>query len=117
MNTGTLGHWAFIVGVVLAVLAAFVSIPSALTILFVLGLIVGFLNVTEEESTSFLVAVTALLVMGIGLSQLGNLGIGTVAGEVEEILGNFLSFASAAALVVALKQLISAGQNSSGMRQ
>lgn len=114
MDTATVGHWAFIIGVILAVLAAFVNIPSVLTILFVLGLIVGFLNVTEKESTPFLIAVIALLVMGIGLSQLGNLGVAPLAGTVEVILGNFLSFVSAAALVVAVKQLLVTGTQGQG---
>lgn len=112
MDMATVGHWAFIIGIVLAVLAGFVSIPSVLLILFILGLIVGFLNVTEAESTPFLVAVTALLVMGVGLSMLGNL-----ASTVEAILQNFISFVSAAALVVALKQVIAVGQGGTGVNR
>ncbi|MBI3027667.1 hypothetical protein HYY70_06165 [Candidatus Woesearchaeota archaeon] len=68
-----LGEWAFIIGVVLAIL--FGLIPSqwegmATLVLVVLGLIVGFLNVTEKESTPFLVAAAALMITGLSGSTL-----------------------------------------------
>ena len=45
-----IGKYAFLGGVVLAIVMAFVSIPSGALILAVLGLVVGFLNITSSES-------------------------------------------------------------------
>lgn len=101
MNLTRIGHWAFILGIIIAVLAGFAEVAYLPTILFVLGLIVGFLNITERESTSFLVATIALMVIGVAGLQLG-----TLTDLLVQILNNFLSFISAAALIVALKQVI-----------
>ena len=102
MQLTLIGRWALIIGIILAVLAGFTEkIPSLAVILFVLGLIVGFLNVKERESTPFLVAVIALLVIGVSGLQFGKLN-----DTVVSILTNFLAFVSAAALVVALKQVL-----------
>lgn len=101
MNLVTVGHWVFIVGIILAILAGFSQVPQLAVILFILGLIVGLLNVTEAESTSFLVAVIALLLIGVAGLQVGGL-----TPVVAPILSNFLAFVAAAGLVVALKQVI-----------
>lgn len=101
MKSTLVGRWAVVVGIILAVLAGFAEVPRLAIILFVLGLIVGFLNIKEKETTSFLVAVIALLMIGVAGLQLG-----TVTGTVALILENFLAFVSAAALVVALKQIL-----------
>lgn len=99
MNLTFVGHWAFIIGIILAVVAGVTAIPFLPLILFVLGLIVGCLNVTEKESTPFLVAVTALLIIGVAGLQFG--------GEtLAAILNNFIAFVAAAGLIVALKQII-----------
>lgn len=97
----TLGHWAFIIGIILAVIAGSTALPYLAIVLFILGLIVGFLNITEKESTAFLVAVIALLMIGVAGLQLGKL-----TGIVVPILENFIAFVGAAGLVVALKQII-----------
>ena len=97
----TIGHWALIVGVIIAILAGFIKVPALLVILFVLGLIVGLLNIKEKESTPFLVAVIALLLIGVAGLQLGKL-----TPIVVSILNNFIAFVSAAGLVVTLKQII-----------
>lgn len=101
INLTTIGHWALIIGIVLAVIAGFAAIPSLPVILFVLGLIVGLLNIKERESTPFLVAVIALLLIGVAGLQLGRL-----TPIVVSILNNFIAFVAAAGLVVALKQVI-----------
>lgn len=101
MNSTLVGRWALIIGIILAVLAGFTKIPALPVILFVLGLIIGFLNVKEKESSAFLIAVIALLVIGLSGLQLGSLTPIAVS-----ILENFLALVSAAALVVALKQVL-----------
>lgn len=103
MNLTIVGRWTFIIGIILAILAGFTEIPSLAVILFVLGLIIGFLNIREKESTPFLVAVIALLVIGLSGLQVGTLTTRTVS-----ILENLIAIVSAAGLVVALKQVLAA---------
>ena len=101
MDPILLGRWALIIGIILAVLAGFTRIPSLPIVLFVLGLIVGFLNIKEKESSDFLIAVVALMVIGVSGFQLG-----TLTATVTSILKSFLALVSAAGLVVALKQVL-----------
>ena len=98
MEKTLIGHWAFIIGMILAVLAGFVGIPHLAIILAILGLIVGFLNVGEKESIPFLISVIALMMIGLAGLHLGE--------RVAVIMQNFLAFVSAAGLVVAIKQIL-----------
>lgn len=100
MNLAVVGHWALIIGITIAVLAGLTEISYLMPILFILGLIVGFLNIKEKETSSFLLAVVALLAIG-----LSGLQIEAVPATVDLILENFIAFISAAGLVVALKQI------------
>ncbi len=98
---GQVGKWAFIGGIVLAVVAAFVSQTTWIYwVLAVLGLVVGFLNVTSEETKGFLLSAVALI-----LSASAVQGIPLVGEMVTSIMGNLVAFMSAAVLVVALKSL------------
>ena len=95
------GKWAFIGGIVLAVIAAFVSQLSWMYwVLAVLGLIVGFLNVTADETKGFLLSAVALI-----LSASSVQAIPLVGETVTTVMGNLVAFMSAAVLVVALKSL------------
>jgi len=104
---GQLGKWAFIGGIVLAVVAAFVSQTSWIYwALAVLGLVVGFLNVTAEETKGFLLSAVALI-----LSASAVQGIPLVGELVTAIMGNLVAFMSAAVLVVALKSLFESAKD------
>lgn len=97
------GRWAFIVGLIIAVLVGLaVDIPGVGGVLFLLGILVGLMNIAEKESTAFLVSVIALLVIGVAGLQLGALTPITA-----NILTQFVAFVSAAALVVAIKHILS----------
>lgn len=73
MKSKLIGSWAFLVGVVLAVVAGVLagvgqielSTPLMTSILALLGLIVGILNVTSKESTPFLASGIVLILAGI----------------------------------------------------
>jgi len=103
-GNSTIGSWAFLIGVVLAVILGALGVVQGLwtAILVVLGLIVGILNITDEEVRPFLTAGTVLVLV----SFLGRDVLGTVA-----ILGNILSAVMAlfvpATVVVALKSVFS----------
>lgn len=105
-NAEVIGKWAFMIGLIIAIITAFignaVSASTIMLVLFILGLIVGFLNIAEKRIERFLIATIALLVLGVGSISALSI-IGTVSGYLTNILTNIISFVSAAALVVALK--------------
>jgi Na+/H+ antiporter NhaB len=99
------GSWAFIVGVVLAIiLGLFSTFISAYTeaityIVIILGLIVGFLNMSHKEATNFLISAITLLAVGTaGLEILPV--VGTYVGSV---LTKIIAFVAPAAVIIALK--------------
>lgn len=97
-----IGHWAFIVGIVIAIIAGLVPAwQTAIVtwVLVILGLIVGLLNITAKESVEFLVATIALMLIG-SAGAIPALGI-----IVLSILANIVAFVAPAALVVALKSV------------
>lgn len=98
-----IGKWAFVVGLVLAVLAGLVTslnVPLTVYVLAVLGIVVGFLNVTEKETVPFLVATIALMLTSTSLAVLG-------VATLTAIFTNVAVFAAPAALVVAIKAVYS----------
>lgn len=110
MTTSTTGRWAFLLGLIVAVLLGFISFAYSSLILVILGLIVGFINVSEKETTSYLVAVIALLVIGIsGLQVFSILGTG-LNNWIQTVLTSFVTFIAASGLVVAIKSILQAGQ-------
>lgn len=113
----SVGEYAFLGGVVLAALAGLLSnylvewAGMIALLLLVLGLIVGFMNVSEKEATPFLVAVIALSLAGQAnfgvintIPGLTTLALGTL---VNNILGLIAVFAAPAAVLVALKSVMS----------
>ena len=108
MDLDLIGKWAFIVGLVVAILAALITTIGSSTILivlFILGLVVGFLNIDKKKNIEFLVSVIALLMVG----SLGALAVGQLAitvGYLQAMLNNFTAFVAASALVVSIKAII-----------
>lgn len=107
-----IGHWSFIGGLVLVVLAAFLQLPYIALILFILGLIVGFLNIKEKESVPFLIAIISLIIIGFAFSQ--NIQLSRLIPFIGELLNNLITFASATGIVIAIKQILIMGQVNNG---
>ncbi len=103
----TIGKWAFIIGLIIAVIAGLISgyTEIIMLILFVLGLVVGFLNIGKEDVMKFLLAVTALIVMGAAVLNALNV-IEMINDYLRVILSNFIMFISAAGLIVAIKAIL-----------
>ena len=105
-----IGHYAFLVAVLLAVLAGLVpslQVDWVIWTLIVLGLVVGFLNITAKETTEFLVATIALMMVGTaGLSVIPTAGM-----IIKTILINIQAIVVPAALVVALKAIYALAQD------
>jgi hypothetical protein len=106
MSLAKVGHYAFLVGIALAVIAALVPMEDlikgyVILALVGLGLLVGLLNVTNKETTEFLVAAIALIATGsANLSAIPAVGI-----YLQAILQFITVFVAPAALVVALKAI------------
>lgn len=100
------GAWAFVIGLVLALLAGFgfTDEPWAYLALGILGVIVGLVNIHERDNVPFLVAAIAFVVAGEGLALVlaATPGIGP---QLPSVLHYVVSFVSPAAGVVALKTL------------
>jgi hypothetical protein len=103
------GFWAFIVGLVLALVAGIVMPANTIVIivLIILGLIIGFLNITAKEIMLFLVATIALVVIGNVFAPLKTLMIGAILGS---ILSYVATLMAPAAIVAAIKALWAVGK-------
>ena len=71
-SLGIIGFWAFIIGLVIAVIGGLVMPANEvlIVILVILGIIIGFLNITSKEKMLFLVAVIALIAAGKAFAPL-----------------------------------------------
>ena len=95
------GRWAFIVGLVISVLAAFLPLSWFGLVLMILGLIVGFLNVSGSEAQGFLIAAIALTISASAVQ-----GLPLVGDLVTNIMAGVVAFVTPAILVVAVKALL-----------
>lgn len=101
-NSGSrLGGWAFLIGVLLAIVLAFVgSLASLAWILVILGLIIGLFNIDAGETQKFLYAGAILVI------------VGAFAGEtltsimyLQDIFVNLVALFAPATIIVALKSV------------
>jgi hypothetical protein len=101
MNLEKVGKWAFIAGLVLAVLLGYIlGVGWAVWVLAILGVIVGLLNVTREDTERFLLAAIAF---GLSVTALNTVpGLGP---HITNILGYVAAFVAGAMVVVAAKAL------------
>ena len=106
---GFIGFWAFIAGLIIAVVGGILSPANTVlvVILIILGLVVGFLNITGKEIMLFLIAAIALIVIGRVFEPLTVLGIGRI---LDNILSYIAIFMAPAAVVAAIKALWAVGK-------
>lgn len=102
------GSWSFLIGLIIALVMGFfvktAAYPYLVSILIVLGLIVGFLNVTGHETMPFLLASVAMvIVMSMGGVVLGNVQM--IGGYLSGVLNSMMIFIVPATIVVALKAI------------
>ena len=104
-----IGAWAFLIGVILAVIVGIFNaqigarastIISA--ILVILGLIVGLLNVGSKDIKTFLLAGVSLVIV----SAMGQIALGVIT-YVADILNALLILFVPATIIVALKSVFS----------
>ena len=96
-----LGAWAFLVGVILAIVFAFVPMTTPIAItLFALGVLIGLLNIMDKEIQPFLLAAVALVIV----SAFGGSALASVR-YAPELLGNMLLLFVPATIIVALRSV------------
>jgi hypothetical protein len=104
------GVWAFIIGVILALIGGILvgligagqTIVTA--ILVILGLIVGFVNVTDKESKDYLMAAVVLVIVAFfGGSTLQPVPI--IGSYLQSVLNAILTFVIPATIIVSLKAI------------
>ncbi len=106
------GAWAFIIGVILAILAGLFFGAGAIvtSILIILGIIVGFLNITDKETGAYLLAAVSLVIVtSFGGSVLGHVAV--IGMYLQSILGAIMTFVIPAVIIVALKAIYSLANN------
>jgi len=114
MTTEQVGSWAFILGVVIAVIVGivgtFVGLGAAAgwitLVLVILGFIVGFINISGKELNDFLTAgIAVILTSGFAMAPL--LALDVLIAPLGTLLNNMFSnivvFAAPAVLIVGLK--------------
>ena len=101
MKLDVIGKWAFVIGLVIAVLAGLFYQPDwAIWVLAILGVIVGLLNVTGEDTRAFLLAAIALTLSATALNTIPFVGTSFTV-----IMSFVVAFVAGATLVVAFKEL------------
>ncbi|MBD3204231.1 hypothetical protein GF327_08095 [Candidatus Woesearchaeota archaeon] len=101
-----IGPWAFIFGLIIAVVTAVIVEPNTglLWILGFLGLLVGLLNISDREVRTYLIASIAFLVSASSLSTLLE-PVPIVGSAIRPFLTNVVIFIAPGAGIVALKAL------------
>ena len=110
-----IGAYAFLIGVILAVAIGLWKEPlqSAggwfYTALIVIGLIVGFMNVGDKDSSTFLMASLSLVIVGaLGADPLKYIALNNYAVQaLSGILTSLLVMFVPATIIVALKTVFS----------
>ena len=104
-----IGAWAFLIGVILAVIIGLFKAQlgatasnAILAILVILGLVVGLLNVGDKDVNTFLLAGLALVIV----SYMGSSALGVIS-QIGEILNALLIMFIPATVIVALKSVFS----------
>ena len=96
-----IGRWAFLIGVILAVIFGLVGVNQTIVIvLLILGLVIGLLNVTERETHSMLLSAVALVIVtALGRDVVASIPV------VVNILNAILILVVGATIIVALKEM------------
>ena len=107
-RSALVGSWSFLIGLVLAILmglglsGAYAS--TLVWVIFLLGIVVGLLNITHDETNAFLVSGTVLVIV----SSLGAAAVESVTivnYSMAALLKGVLTLFVPATIVVALKSV------------
>jgi ATP synthase protein I len=101
-----IGSWSFIVGVIIAIISGFFEYSSSIiSVLVLLGVIVGFLNISGSEAMTFLVAAVSMVVISsLGAPAFNNIYI--IGAPLQQMLNNMIVFIMPASVIVALRAIL-----------
>ncbi len=105
------GEYAYLLSLVIAVLAGiavaagYTGSPWVSLLLVILGVVVGFLNVTDKETNVFLLATIALVVAGTAGFGVLDTAIRPLGTLIDAIVKNIAIFAAPAAIIIAVKAI------------
>lgn len=120
MKAEKAGEWAFLLCVIIAILAGIGATATGLTVatltgaswvswtvllLVVLGVIVGLTTVTEKEITPFLVATIALVVTATAIFSPINLAIPYLGTLLDNMVKLVAVFVAPAAIILSIKAI------------
>jgi len=104
--------YAFTVGIVIALILGLIStwlpagvVPVLTTVLILMGIVVGFFNITPTETKNYVLFVTALVIVtSLGGGVLG--GVQLIGVYLESILQAILAFILPSVLIVGIKAVM-----------
>lgn len=99
-----LGRWAFILGVILAIVAGMFQVTISgriVTALIILGTLIGILNIQEKEKEAFLIASIALMMTGS--AGFGDLPL--IGEYIAPVFINIAVLVAPSAVIVALESI------------
>lgn len=113
-----IGNYSFIVGVIIAVVLGLAApmlgeaIPWLTSLMIILGLVVGFLNVAGKETKEFLLVAVALVIVAFAGTASGTLGEVLYIGPyIKGIFDAIMAFVVPATVVVGLKDIWAIAQS------
>ncbi|MDO8655628.1 MAG: hypothetical protein Q7K45_00170 [Nanoarchaeota archaeon] len=107
-RSALLGSWSFLIGLILAVIMGLgyggVYADTLVWVIFLLGVVVGLLNITHDEANAFLMSGTVLvLVSYAGASAIADVSL--VSYSMSNLLRGILTMFVPATMIVALKSV------------
>jgi len=98
------GKISFIGGVIVSIIAGFITSQWIFAALTILGMVVGLLNISAKEVQLFLLAAVSLVIISaLGADQI--VKIPMIGITLERMYIALLTFVSPAAIIVALKSI------------
>lgn len=114
------GAWAFLVGVLIVLILAVFDLQAdlrawAMAIILLVGIVVGFMNVSKSESSKFIMAALALAIgiytAGGALSSLSAITFLNIGAILQNILDYLMLLIVPALVIVALKSVFEVAKN------
>jgi len=98
----SIGAWAFLIGIILAVIFGFITLEGTwlVWLLVILGVVIGLLNITDKEVQPFLLAGVVLVIV----SALSGNVFSTIP-YLPAVFANILNLFIPATVIVALKSV------------
>ena len=120
MASQKIGSYAFLLGVIIAVIAGLIQAVDYIMatammsgvvgyialILVILGLIIGFLNIKDKHITDFLIATIAVAMIGLVALSPASLAVDPIVYLINAIVRNIVTLVAPAALIVGVKQIL-----------